>query len=355
MVNFARRYASKGTEGSTFKMNWRLAIAFVALALLGLLVSARYVSVRSTADRASSPKHARLSMTNNRPLAAQQETALARGSDSGDKALRDTWDQQFSLASDKFQFTARAAKAALAGDGRAAIYVSKAVGQCAVVKTLYSASLEPDASFAAQWGAKTNLPDWFLLKARKQFDECSGFLKGDPFATLPARQGGYDSIKYWNDLAYQNGDPLAQAFRVSSELEATASASSASAKSSAQARAQNDINRVIASSDPSALIQLAQILMDGRFTNTPVNGAALALVACNLGYDCSSANSAVPQLSCAISGACAADASFPETLRGVIGNEAYAKAYARAQQLEDAMRTGNIAAAQDLVQLSFAH
>lgn len=114
--------------------------------------------------------------------------------------------------------------------------------------------------------------------------------------------------------------------------------------------AQQSINSAIASRDPTALFQVGQLLSDGHASSDPLQGFALSIAACNLGYDCS-ANNAELFHGCATEGQCPPGMSYADIIRKAAGDEGYAQAYARAQQIQDAMARDDTNALQQFVQL----
>jgi hypothetical protein len=134
------------------------------------------------------------------------------------------WEQQFRTSTDRFPLIAKAAKAALKGDGRAAYYVSLKWIECSAMASQYGGKGEPPEQKFNEDIAMWHAPDLILEKRRKQFHDCAGFYNAndkhgnDVFADLPPREGGYRSPKFWMDLAYQEGDPFAEMYRAATDL-----------------------------------------------------------------------------------------------------------------------------------------
>jgi hypothetical protein len=84
--------------------------------------------------------------------------------------------------------------------------------------------------------------------------------------------------------------------------------------------------------------------------NDPIDGLAVTIAACDLGYDCSAGNEAIFG-ACIASDNCTAGLTYADVVTQGIGADAYAKAYARAQRLEDAVARGDNSALQQFVQL----
>ena len=74
------------------------------------------------------------------------------------------------------------------------------------------------------------------------------------------------------------------------------------------------------------------------------------IAACNLGYDCT-ANNEFAFGACVAANACQQGEIYTDKIRNAIGDSEYAKAYSRAQQLEDALARNDMGAVQQFVQL----
>jgi len=263
------------------------------------------------------------------------------------------WNKEFQTSSDYFPLLAKAAKAGLEGDGRAAYYVSRKWLECAADAHQYGSAEHPEEKFNEAMSQLAYAPPELIEKQRRRFHACSGFYKlGDPhgndvFADLPNREGGYRSPKFWMDLAYQNNDPIAQT------VHAALAVSSTSPNSDQIQAAQTDINNAIASGDPEALFDAGMMITNGLYTDR-VEGFALSLAACDLGHDCTAANSTgddLPFGECVAMGTCAPGSVFSDWVTKNIGADGYAQAYARAQQIKDALAQGDTSALQQFAKL----
>jgi hypothetical protein len=261
------------------------------------------------------------------------------------------WEKEYKQSGNYFDFVSRAARQAFDGDGRAALFISKALYQCSPVAKQYAHSVDPEADFNAYWAGMTKAPQWVLDKARKDFQACFGFIRGDAFAGLPDRPGGYNSIRYWADQASADNDPVAQSIQAGTDVAKTVFEKSSSANATSIESAQLSINNAVASGDPAALFKVGQILTDGHASNNPLQGFAVSIAACNMGYDCSADNVEIFG-DCAAQGQCTAGSTYADLVKKAIGEDGYAKAYAVAQQIEDAVARGDSTAVQQLVKLS---
>jgi hypothetical protein len=251
------------------------------------------------------------------------------------------WKKEFQTSTDYFPLIAKAAKAALQGDGRAAYYVSRKWLLCAALANQYSRVEHPEEKFNDDMSQLAHAqPEWIEAQ-RREFHECSGFYKfndpkgNDVFADLPSREGGYRSPQFWLDLAYQANDPLAQTVHAALAL------GSISPTPDQIQTAQADLNRAVISGDPDALFYAGMIVTNGHYVDR-IDGYALSLAACDIGHDCSAANRAEPPFGdCVSEGKCPAGSVFSDWVTKNIGADGYAQAYARAQQIENALSQGN--------------
>jgi hypothetical protein len=264
------------------------------------------------------------------------------------------WNREFQNATDYFPLIAKAAKAGLAGDGRAAYFVSRKWLECASVVRQYSGVEHPENQFNEEMNRAAHAPPEWVDRRRKQFQRCSGFYSGnspdgnDVFADLPRKEAGdYNSPKFWMDLAYRNNDPLAQTVHASLAL------SGASANTTQVEVAQADINKAVASGDPDALFSAGMMITNGLYVD-PIEGYALSLAACDLGHDCTAVNSSgsdLPFGDCVISGTCASGSVFSDWVAKNLGADGYAQAYARAQEIKEALAQGDLQMLQQFAKL----
>jgi hypothetical protein len=260
---------------------------------------------------------------------------------------QESWDKQFKTSHDYFQFVAQAAQAAYRGDGRAAYYVSRALQQCSLMKASYGNAPDPETALNAALAAS---PSWVSDAQRNTFRLCQGFFHGDAFKDLPARPDGYAKSTFWMDIAYQDADPIAQSFHAGSTISLGNYDSPTEANRAAFDAAQQDINSAVVSGDPATLFEIGSILSNGH-AKDPLQGYALSIAACDLGYDCSAESN--PQFFgvCASAGTCSPATTLNDVITNSVGSAGYAEAYARAQQIENAISRQDNAALVGFVQL----
>lgn len=246
------------------------------------------------------------------------------------------WDREFYSTDNLLPLVKRAASAAIYNkDGRAAYLVSQALGACAGV--IRKAQLNPDFenTFDDEYAKMApNATEWIRQKARRDFDRCAALAKADAFSDLPPRPDGYRQSSFWQTMALDNGDPLAEVHQARLDI-SDAKYGAQDGRGAVVEMAQQYIIDATRSGDPAALFTAGQILSNSQNSSDPLRGVAISLAACELGYDCSSKNPANVFAVCAVSGACPPDADFAYYMQQSLGAEAYATAYANAQTLKD--------------------
>jgi hypothetical protein len=172
-------------------------------------------------------------------------------------------------------------------------------------------------------------------------------LDGDGKAALEI--GDVESMRFWNDLAYQENNPVAMTQHAAGQ----SGIITGTADNSKIEIAQSDIDKAAASGDPEALFLVGGLLADGRVGKDPLNGFAVMIAACNLGYDCTT-NNEFAFGACAAANMCAQGEIYTDKIRETIGEADFARAYSRAQQFQDALARGDTSAVQQFVQLKRA-
>jgi hypothetical protein len=260
--------------------------------------------------------------------------------------------KKYYTSRDRFRFVSEEARDAYNGDGRAAYYISKALDACLPTVSEYRKSANPEADFQAKWSARGDLPQWLVDRISGNFNSCRGFLSGDAFADLPVRPEGYSSATYWMDQAYADGDPVAEALHAGSALSKVMTDRSNTLNTESLSVVQSDIGNAVASGDPAALFQVGLLLSDGHFSSDPTQGFALSLAACDTGYDCSADNPANPMFNgCKAAGTCPSITDYADLVTQAIGPDGYAKAYARAQELENDLDRGDTDGVQNFLKV----
>jgi hypothetical protein len=331
------------------RLDKRLLLGGLGVAFAVAIVASRYTSETFKSEAHPAKPVARPVLQQDSTTEPNKKVVLA----AEHSAVTVDWNKEFQTSTDYFPLIAKAAKAGLDGDGRAAYYVSRKWLECLSFAHQYGSAEHPEEKFNDDMSQFAYAPPELIEKKRKQFQDCAGFYKlndpkgNDVFADLPSREGGYKSVKFWMDLAYQNEDPVAQT------VHAAVAVSSMSPNPEQIQVAQEDLNRAIASGDPEAIFHAGMIITNGLYVDR-IEGFALSLAACDLGYDCAAANSNgsdFPFGECVAMGTCPAGSTFPDWVTKNLGAEGYAQAYARAQQIKEALAQGNTSALQQFAQL----
>ena len=105
--------------------------------------------------------------------------------------------------------------------------------------------------------------------------------------------------------------------------------------------AMQNLHAVLESGDTDALYHAGFALANPRLGDDPMRGMALALAACNMGRDCTPNNPDSYMHGCRAAGTCPEGDDFVYMLQRNLGQEEYAKLYARAQQIESDIRAKN--------------
>jgi len=310
-------------------------VLFIAIAAI---VAALWLhhSVTRLNEVATAPKKAQPSQEQWRAPSAQKL---------GQSGVSFTTDQP----KDAFAFVARSASKALGGDGKAAYQIAAALGKCLPIKAVYGSEPDPQAAFSKEWANRV-VPEWVVNRARAALADCTGFLNGDAFSGLPDRPGGYQSIKFWNDLAYQEKNPVAMVAHAAATAQTVLINARGNEDQSGIDSMQTDINAAALSGDPEALYRIGQLLADGRIGVDALEGPAVMIAACNLGYDCSSSNERVFG-ACVAAGTCQQGETYEDVIGNGIGANRYAQAYEKAQELQTAIEQQSTSTIQTFVQL----
>jgi hypothetical protein len=170
------------------------------------------------------------------------------------------------------------------------------------------------------------------------------------FAGLPDRPGGYASIRFWTDLAYENKYPLAQLAHAATESAGMLRDDPSNIDASKLQSMQADINSAAATGDPEALFKVGFFLSDSRIGADSLHNFSAMIAACDLAYDCTASNESIFG-HCIPYGLCQPGDIYADRIKQVLGEDGYAQAYAFAQLLEDAIARGDTSIIRQFVKL----
>jgi hypothetical protein len=101
------------------------------------------------------------------------------------------------------------------------------------------------------------------------------------------------------------------------------------------------LRAAVSSQDPEAIFRVGQYLYLSQFSSDRLQGVALSLAACEMGYDCSVNNPENPFANCKYAGLCLPDSDYFYVTQQSLGAARYAEVYARAQSIRDLFEAGN--------------
>lgn len=245
----------------------------------------------------------------------------------------DHWYDRLKSAPDRYAFVLQAAKVAHDGDGRAALYVGNAVMDCLVYITLAARGVDIGADHQRELEQipQNGNPDWIAELKSRQYERCKRLATADAFVGLPPRKGGYADPRYWWNLAKDLKDPGAMG---RDTIEKLANASFGVGPPISAEDGQAAIDQAVLSGDPMAMFSIGFGLSDGHLSNNTDRGMAIALAACDLGYDCSWDNPAMQAEACKYNDSCSGATDYPSRLRTTLSPERFAKVYAESRELE---------------------
>ncbi len=263
---------------------------------------------------------------------ATKPTDLRVDPDSGQEP--DTWKSEYLRTHDYAAFVSTAAKAASAGDGNAAWYVGEAIAVCGGVIKFRGETANAKQAYMKAHTYPTTPPDRVAMTSAL-FDQCIGLAQSPEFVDWQVGKGGKMSVQYWRDRALELGEPSAKAAYVIANIAVVQTVKSPEERAQLKQQLTNYSRDVVRSKDPDAIFQLGNRMINGDIAREPTFGFAMALAACDLGYDCSAQNKQNYWSDCASSGRCPADQDFPGIVKQALGDRRYALAYARAQEFKD--------------------
>lgn len=261
------------------------------------------------------------------------------------------WGTLFASSNDYFPFVKGAEDAALHGDGAAALYISRALQICQLEVFLYGGKPDPKAAFREWLSAQAHMPEFAATIQERNFSLCKGFFKASAFAGLPPlSHGSYLSASLWRDLAYKDGNPVAEVMHTAMQFPGLGVPSGPQGQRMI-AEAQKTFVGALASGDPEAVFRVGAFLVDGARAPDEVRAFAIALTACNLGFDCSADNRLIFGDCVAAMEARQTGESYADVVTKVVGLSGYSEAYAMAQELTEAITDGDVATIRRFVQL----
>jgi len=242
------------------------------------------------------------------------------------------WKSDFTSAGDLGEFVVRATTAADAGDGAAAYYAGEALAQCSLIVRTIQKGLDEDG-YIALITSKFTPPELTAIQ-RTQYKRCASLATRTEFAEWSREMGGKMTGGYWLNLAVKHGSAIAKAEQI--------------ARSALSVRNTEQIEQlrsyaadIVRAGEPEALFHLGSVMLNTNIAKDPVYGLALALAACDSGYDCSAKEHNSGWSHCDLPQHCDAPRSFQQFAQDTFPPALFSRAYALAQQYRDALHRNN--------------
>ncbi|MBV6416663.1 MAG: hypothetical protein CMLOHMNK_01271 [Steroidobacteraceae bacterium] len=285
----------------------------------------------------------RLALPLNGPADRKANSAMPASATRTRPALRapvtpGQWDADFRASGDLAAFVVGALGAAVEGDARAQYYVGQAVRACLGMTLMYGG--DPDGAptklerALAEYKGPEGTLEVIRNAQRAEFNRCKGFFGRDVFDQLPARQGGYPHA-YWSRLALENHDALAMATAAAEQLGGLDLSSGESPAAQLES-AQRLLRSAVMSGDPLAIRRAGFAISMPQVGGDSLKATALILAGCQMGAECSSRDTAFSG-HCFELGLCAEGETFDDGLKQSLGPGTYARIYALAAELRDAI------------------
>ena len=264
-----------------------------------------------------------------------------------------SWDGAYAKSVSANDFIRSAAPSALAGDGRASYFVAEVLKRCAGI-TAELANSTPEQELVAREAQLAKVAalsasdrETILSRSRQRYQYCGAMIGENVFDGLPKKNSNYQTAKFWTDLAYQAGDALALADHAAEDAQNPKIALDPTSPASRDAlsRAQSDLFRAMEKSTPEAIFQAQKLFVPPELQSIQHQDSVLMLAACDLGYDCTSANPRLAAIfECTTHGSCPPGFGIEDFVKQYLGPNAAASfpgIEASARILADAVRKGD--------------
>jgi len=248
------------------------------------------------------------------------------------------WSQKLAQSDDLGLFVRDASIAAEKGDPDAAWLVAETIRKCGLVVSSIRKGGDEQA-YLALVTSKFTTPQQ-TAEFSTTFRRCQALATDPAFADWDQQAGGKMLAKYWETLARNLNSPMAQADAVIQQASSLTFRTSPEETAKTAEQLRNSARQVIKSRDPEALFTLGMRLANADMSKDPTYGFALALAACDLGYDCSGHNGRNPWAACDSTATCTPDRTFRDLAEEMLSAEQYAATHALAEEYKDALGRG---------------
>jgi hypothetical protein len=255
-------------------------------------------------------------------------------------AAAENWTHQYHESVDHFSLAQRLASAATRRDARAEYTLSELLLECEGHKR--SLSSHPGGTLTERVESYLASESVYSTEnSRQQFrrevSRCERLFSENPFEASDLPEEATD-FRYWASRALESGDPLATMNRAIRSV--VSRGSGPEADRAFHDSLLNDIRTAVSSGDPAALFAVGGVLSYPSVSDNPESGFAWYIAACESGHDCSNSN---PDLGrgCIQAGTCEAGQTFLDVLQRDLGPAKYAEIYAKAQDIQYRIRSGD--------------
>jgi hypothetical protein len=170
------------------------------------------------------------------------------------------------------------------------------------------------------------------------YDQCAPLASAPEFRDWSTAAGGKWGVRYWRELALKFGNPATRAEVLVEDL-LRAQEGDTQQRAAAQTRARAQVSEVLRSGDPEAWYRIGMRLGNSDMSRDVTVGYAVALAACDLGYDCSGNNERNDWYACRWQAGCTETMNLDERLKLMLSAAQYARAYAHYQEISLLLRS----------------
>lgn len=263
------------------------------------------------------------------------------------KRTRAQWYEDTHRSTDIAKAVRDAAAAAEAGDDGAARAMTYIMLRCALpLRSIRSGGTRE--AYIAGYGKSNSA---YAAHLQRIYDQCAPLATAAGFEGWENVPGGKWGVKYWRDLSLELGNPATEAEVLAEDLMQAAASGTPEQRTKAQQKAHTFLKDILQKADGESWYVLGMRLGNSDLSSDISTGFALALAACEIGYDCSGDNERNDWYACRWLAGCTETIDLNEHIRAMTGPELYAKSYARSQQLVEMIQRGAWNEVEDFVKL----
>ncbi len=251
------------------------------------------------------------------------------------KRTRAQWYEDTHHSTDIAQTVRDAAAAAEAGDDGAARAMTDIMLRCALpLRSIRSGATRE--AFIANYGKSNSA---YAAHLQRVYDECAPLATAAGFENWETVAGGKWGVQYWRQLSLELGNPATEAEVLAEDLMQVTSGTPEQ-REKAQTQAQAFVKDILQKADGESWYRLGMRLGNNDLSSDISTGFALALAACEIGYDCSGDNERNDWYACRWQPGCTETMDLNERIKSMTSPELYAKSYGKSQQLVEMIKRG---------------